>query len=432
MYNIGLLNTISHQRVLNYRKDLEEVMSLARATPAVTTRIHELGHVFDWFDKTFKEKEVEQDKITGYWFDFVNMVLQRYAVLFNAELSAADNLVANFYWRFLKNPALNQVRTSYWEQATPLAFLGRGGAKAYYTLPPTIDRPLAIIHLPRAALSNVWRWTALAHETGHDIFSCIDNLDSELDYLVTSVVERVLLSGSVVYPPVYAALEVNNRTAVVEKTPVQFANTLWSSWLNEVFADLFGLLMCGPSAVATMQELIGFSNLGEWSGEDGPAAHPTPLLRVLMNIAVLRQLGFEADAQALEQRIWSKAAPVARELIWLQPGNVRTIVARASLDSSIALAERVTDAILHTPLLSLNKHSLRQVINFDARDQGIVIALANAIMNAGQLPMLPAGTEPRHMVAAAQLAFNRQPYLAMQIHETVLKLLSTKVSGCWN
>ncbi|SFR00573.1 hypothetical protein [Desulfoscipio geothermicus] len=424
MYDISLLNAISHQRVLNYRKDLEEVMLLARATPSLITRIHELGHVFDWFDRTFKKKEVEQDKITGYWFDFVNMVLQRYAVLFNAELSAADNLVANFFWRFLKNPALNKVRTSYWEQATPLAFLGRGGARAYYTLPPTIDRPLAIIHMPRAALSNVWRWTALAHETGHDIFFCIDNLGNELDYLVTSVVEKVLLSGSVLYSPVYAALKVNNRTVVVEKTPVQFASTLWSSWLNEVFADLFGLLMCGPSAVATMQELIGFNNVGGWYGINSPSSHPTPLLRVLMNISVLRRLGFEDDAQALEQRIWSSSAPVPRELIWLQKGNGKTIVARASLDSSIALAERVTDAILHTPLSSLNKHSLRQIINFDARDQGLIIILADAIMNAGHLQVLPAGTEPRHLVAAAQLAFNRQPFLAMQIHETVLKLLS--------
>lgn len=425
MYKIDLLNTISQQRVLNYRKDLEEVMQLARVTHSVLLRIHELGHVFDWFDRTFKIKEVEQDKITGYWFDFVNMVLQRYAVLFNDELSAADNLVANFFWRFLKSPALNQVRTSYWEHATPLTFLGRGGAKAYYTLPPTIDRPLAIIHMPRAALNNVWRWTALAHETGHDIFSCIDNLKSELNYLITSVVEKVLLSGSVVLPPVYAAIKINNRTVVVDKTPVQFAGTLWSNWLNEVFADLFGLLMCGPSAVATMQELIGFSNVGVWYGVDGPASHPTPLLRVLMNIAVLRRLGFEADAQALEQRIWSSSAPVPRELIWVESGNGNTIVARASLDSSLALAEQVIDAILHTPLLSLNNYSLRQVINFDVRDQGIIIFLADAILNSSYLAVVPAGTEPRHLVAAAQLAFDCRPYLAMQIHETVLKLLAS-------
>lgn len=419
MYDISFLNTISRVRTLHYRRDLDEVLQLARATPALAKYLPEMGDVINWFDRALSNESNNREELNGYWFDFVNMVLQRYAVIFDVELSAADKLVANFFQRFLYNPVLkNHVRLSYRDNVTPLVFLGRGGPRVYYTLPPSVHRPLAFIHLPRAALNNVWRWTVLAHETGHDVFFCIDNLARDLNLLVSSVVTDALLSGLVTYTPVHASFKVNNSPVVMEKTPEQFAVSLWVSWINEIFADLFALLMCGPSTVVSMQDMIGFSHVGLWHGVQGPDSHPVPLIRNLMNLSVLRQLGFTNEAKTLEGRLIAHG-PVAGELVWLQGGRVE--VARAGLDNTLALANKVTDAMLHVPLPSLNNHALRDIINFDHRDQAIVYALVDFLANGYSAP---GEYEPRHLAAAAQLAFNTQPYHAEKIHSKVLQLLS--------
>lgn len=409
MRDIDLLNNISNARTSNYHKDLIDILILARATPSLASRLYEIEQVTEWFRKVFAGGLKEED-LTGYWFDFVNMVMQRYSLLFSDELSAADNLVANFYWRFLENPALNSVGVTYQENVTPLVFLGKGGAQAYYTLPTAVKRPLAIIHMPRAALNNVWRWTVLSHETGHDIFFCINNLAGEIKALVTYVVERELSLRGRPYITGRSALEVNGPAEMEH-----FGVLLWRAWVNEIYADVFSILMCGPAFIYTMQELVGFDNVGEW--KNGPDEHPLPLVRNFINIMALRQLGLAGEADRLERRVRLYAPPV-RELIWVD--SQKRIAARASLDIMLLLAERVTDAILHTPLISLNNHSLRQIINFNPEDLEIIMLLANSLID--KMPP-PAIFEARHLVAAAQLAFEKQPFLAEKIHGNTLNFL---------
>lgn len=417
MYSIELLNNVSRVRTLHYRSDLEEIYLLASATPSLTHHLPELREVINWFDNVFSAN-ISHEELTGYWFDFVNMVLQRYAVLFTVELSAADNLVRNFFRRFFNVPALSNIRVSYRENVTPLVFLGRGGRRSYYTLPPTIHRPLAIIHLPRAAMNNVWRWTVLAHETGHDVFFSVDNLPAEMELLVAAIVEEAVSKGMPGLPPVNAVLVVNGLPVVVEMSLARFVVSVWRRWVNELFADLFSLLMCGPASVLTMQELVGFNAVGVWDGLHGPGLYPVPVLRNMANLHALRHIGFAGHAELLEQRMHAHVR-VPGELVWLHEGRVE--VARTSLPGMMKLAERVVDAMLHTPLPSLNNHSLRDLINFEPRDQDIVSQLALAVTGSGPVPP---HAEPRHLASAAQVAFVDQPYRADDIHRNVINLLS--------
>ncbi|KJS72459.1 MAG: hypothetical protein JL56_13115 [Desulfotomaculum sp. BICA1-6] len=417
MYDIELLNRITRIRTLHYRRDLDEIYLLAKSTPSLTRHLPELQEVINWFDGIFST-DIKHEELTGFWFDFANMVLQRYAVLFTTELSAADNLVRNFFHRFFMAPGLSQIKTSYRENVTPLVFLGRGGRKAYYTLPPTIHRPLAIIRLPRAALNNVWRWTVLAHETGHDVFSSVGGLAREMDVLVASTVNQAAASGYLCLPPVNAVIEGNGAPVVLEMSPGQFAVSLWSRWVNELFADLFSILMCGPACVLTMQELLGFNSVGNWHGLQGPDAHPVPIFRNMINLRVLHRIGFISDAGLLERRMGCYVYSPS-EIIWLHEEKVEVV--RVNLVEMLKMADIVVDAMLHTPLQSLNNHSLRQIINFDAQDQVIVSQMAMAVI--GEAPVA-VNAEARHLAAAAQIAFVEQPYQADDIHNNVLKLMS--------
>ncbi|MFZ5643521.1 MAG: hypothetical protein ACOY46_08015 [Bacillota bacterium] len=418
MYEIDLLNYITYQRSVHNKKDLHEVLLLAKTTPGLVNHLPMIDDVIIWFDWAFSNY-ANTDEINWFWFDFVNMVLQRYAGLFDVELSAADNLVSNLFWRFFKSPLLNNIHTSYGNNAIPLVFLGRGGARSYYTLPPTLHRPLAIIHLPRAALNNVWRWNILAHETGHDIFFCVEDLSREISALTASVAYDALRLGIVKYPPVSAFLEVNGRPTQIHITEEQFVIFLWEMWANEIFADLFSVLMCGPASVFTLQEVIGFGAEGPWHLVSGPDSHPLPLLRNLLNISFLRHLGFTDYSQMLEHRLLLRTGGQLQDLRWVFNG--RTEIARVNINQFIPLLDLVTSALLNTPLKSLNNHSLRQIANFSYEDQAIVDFLVNVILRGGSPSPK---TEARHLVAAAQLAFVGFPGSSDLVHSRVIHMLA--------
>ncbi len=417
MYDTDLLKQVTNNRTLSFRKDLDEVFLLAEGTPSLANSLPLIDDVINWFDRAFKSN-ANTNEMNGYWFDFVNMVLQRYAVLFEVELSAADKLVKNLFQRFFNSRSLKGIRMSYRYDVAPVVFLGRGGTRSYYTLPPTLHRPLAIIHLPRAALNNVWRWNVLAHETGHDVFFCVENLAREMEALAATVAVDALRAGKADYPPISTVLKINGRLTPIEMTREQFTVSLWSKWTNELFADLFAILMCGPSTVFTMQEMIGFGSVGSWHGVQGPDPHPLPVLRNLINITFMRQLGFSYHAHIIERRML-RHNPNIRDAKWVFNGV--TEVTRIKLGQLMPMIELITTAMLNYPLQSLNNHSLREVINFNFYDQAMVDALVDAA--AGDT-IPPQGAEPRHVVAAAQLAFVFNPYQADKIHNNLINFLS--------
>ena len=416
MYDTSLLKQVTNNRTLSFRKDLNEIFLLAEATPSLANSLPLIDDVINWFAMAFKSN-ANTNEMNGYWFDFVNMVLQRYAVLFEVELSSADKLVKNLFQRFLNSTSLKGIRMSYRYNVAPVVFLGRGGARSYYTLPPTLHRPLAIIHLPRAALNNLWRWNVLAHETGHDVFFCVDDLAREMDALVASVAVDALRAGKADYPSISTVLKVNGRLTPIEMTREQFTVSLWSKWTNELFADLFAILMCGPATVFTMQEMIGFGFVGSWHVVHGPDPHPLPVLRNLINLAFLRQLGFSYHAQMLEGRMM-RHNPNVRDVKWVFNGT--TEVTRIKLTQFMPMIELITKAMLNYPLQSMNNHSLREVVNFNFHDQAVVDALVDA--SVGDI-IPPQGAEPRHVVAAAQLAFAFNPYQADKIHNNLINFL---------
>jgi len=82
---------------------------------------------------------------------------------------------------------------------------------------------------------------------------------------------------------------------------------------------------------------------------------------------ILKHLGFLDYAQVLEHRLLLKTGGQLQDLRWVFNG--RTEIVRVSLSQFIPLLDLITSVLLNTPLMSLNNHSLHEIINFSKEDQ---------------------------------------------------------------
>src|SRR2546423_1162544 len=138
-----------------------------------------------------------------------------------------------------------------------------------------------LIMLPQHRLDNVWALSSVLHEVSH-------NLQADLglwDEMPGHVYRRLTTEGGI--PPNVA--QVGDR------------------WHKEMMADMFALLLGGPAAVESLMDVVGrapastvkFNPMG---------VHPTPYLRVLISLILLRRMGFEKMAADL-RRVWLRLYP---------------------------------------------------------------------------------------------------------------------------
>ncbi|WP_037309757.1 hypothetical protein [Amycolatopsis orientalis] len=141
-----------------------------------------------------------------------------------------------------------------------------------------VDRlPIPVIALPEQAVREGWWVVLAAHETGHHVLHDLD-------------------------------LGVPVRQALREAVPRDLAAN-WVAWHNEVFADVFSLLMVGPAAAWAIDELQYGPREGMSLASGG---YPPPLVRLALLGETLKALGAPAgipcaaDAAAVED---AKTAP---------------------------------------------------------------------------------------------------------------------------
>ena len=84
----------------------------------------------------------------------------------------------------------------------------------------------------------------------------------------------------------------------------------WSTWHKEVYADLIGILLIGPSYVASIMDVVGrpANSVAQFSKG---AVHPTPYLRILINTMLLRLIGFDQEATRYEKTMLSNTSQTA-------------------------------------------------------------------------------------------------------------------------
>lgn len=225
--------------------------------------------------------------------------------------------------------------------------------------------PFPLVQLPYHRLVNPWTLGAVLHEISHNLQS-----DLGLGRSVPRAVALRLLRGGV------------DRSVTM----------IWTRWNREMFADMSALLLGGPQIVGSLMDVIG----------RGPATvlsfnprgvHPTPYFRMLINLELLRRMGFPEEA-AQYCKAWARIYPNSAA------GNIPPAML-ASFRKACALA---VDAMCFQPFDTLGKRSLAQVIQFSRKEQQMIEEAARR---------LSAGVDPgiipeRFLIGAARFALTQR------------------------
>jgi hypothetical protein len=225
--------------------------------------------------------------------------------------------------------------------------------------------PFPLVQLPYHRLVNPWTLGAVMHEVSH-------NLQTELG-----------LSKDV---PRNVALRLLNAGL-----PKKVAS-VWARWNREMFADMSALLLGGPGIVGSLMDVVGRAPKAVF-GFNARGVHPTPYLRTLISVELLRRMGFPEEAEQY-RRAWTRLYPNPRA------GSIpEAMIATFSQACPLAV-----DTMCYQPYRSLGDKSLAQVIRFAKKDQQMIEEAARR---------LAAGVDPgiipeRFLIGATRFALDHQ------------------------
>jgi hypothetical protein len=225
--------------------------------------------------------------------------------------------------------------------------------------------PFPLVQLPYHRLVNPWTLGAVMHEVSH-------NLQTELG--LAKDVPRAIARRF---------LEAGFGRAVT---------SVWVRWNREMFADMSALLLGGPEVVGSLMDVVGRAPAMVFHFNPR-GVHPTPYLRTLISVELLRRMGFTNEAEHY-RRAWSR--------IYSSP-RAGTIP-RAMLESFPEASSLAVDTMCFRPYKSLGNKSFAQVVRFQEKDQQMVEEAARR-MAAGVDP----GIIPeRFLIGASRVALNRR------------------------
>jgi hypothetical protein len=166
----------------------------------------------------------------------------------------------------------------------------------------------------------------VAHEVGHDVESDF-NLTADLTQAVNNAMEA-------------AHTDEDHRPA-------------WRAWLGEIFADIYGVLSCGPAFVQSLLDFLASDpEQTARASQTGPDwdLYPTDYLRVLINVEALDATAFKEERQQLLDQ-WTE------------------IYKSHSMPDYVKDIPVIVKAIIDGPYTAFRGTSLKQLISFSAADQ---------------------------------------------------------------
>lgn len=253
----------------------------------------------------------------------------------------------------------------------PFTYMETGGTPSTFRRGVVLTRlgrrknPFPVIQLPYHRLQNPWSLGAIHHEVSHNI---------QNDLGLWEVVPRRIVPRL--------------REAGI---PLDVAR-VWARWHKEIWADLCGLLLGGPALVTSLMGVVARSPRATL-GFNAEGVHPTPYLRVLINLELLRRLGFTDEAAAFD-RLWRRLYPRP------DAGNIPPSML-ATFPRANGL---VVDTICFQPYAQLGGRRLADIVRFRPAHQAMVAEAAGRIARGIDPGIIPA----RFLVGAARWALARQ------------------------
>jgi hypothetical protein len=202
------------------------------------------------------------------WGYFRNKLEQRFVPHFAGSLLAMDLTSQECYRTVMDKAELLGVQKRQLRDY-PLTFF-----QEEYASPVTWPRnvpeskldhrtlPIPIVGLPWDHQRSTWEFLSLHHEVSHDIDTDLGDLSSEIATILVSALEE-------------------------DKVPSERV-AIWHKWMPEIFADFLGILLGGPAFVRFLANFLAVTAeyvCGLTEGE-----HPTPFLRILLNVDFVKAL----------------------------------------------------------------------------------------------------------------------------------------------
>ena len=206
-----------------------------------------------------------------------------------------------------------------------------------------------------------------------------------------------------------------NRTAVQVRslrfTRVPAVARIYGLWHKEIFADLAALLLGGPAAAWGMAIFLAHPPPRVLTFRPG-SAHPTGFLRILIQIEMLRRMGFAAHAARLER-------------VWRRLYNPRSYprMPQILIGTAAGLVPQIVDEIAFQTRRNLAHRALVDIIPFRAGDEEGIREGAQRLIE-GRTPS--AGLPPRHLVSAASYALASGRVRPRPLAERVIAWLTAR------
>ena len=225
--------------------------------------------------------------------------------------------------------------------------------------------PFPLVQLPYHRLVNPWTLGAMLHETTHNLQS-----DLGLSRDIPRAIAQTLLEADI---------------------PKNVAK-IWTRWNREMFADLSAVLLGGPEIVASLMDVVGRAPDVVFAYNDrGP--HPTPYLRTLINVELLRRIGFVEESERY-RRAWTSIYPRP------DPGAMPE-----GLIESFPTACRIAvDAMCFRLYPSLGDKSYAATIRFGEKERQMTEEAAKRLAAGVDPGIIPA----RFLIGAARIALDRK------------------------
>jgi hypothetical protein len=364
-------------KLIEMSRWVEAAAAAARREPT-TSRLHVL----------LKRKQVMGNRVLyveGIWDFYFDLFIQRLST-FGERLRSVDRICANCYEDLYVGLGTAQPTPS----LLPFSYANSGFSPATFRRGVPIMRlrrnpnPFPLIMLPQHRLDNVWALSSILHEVSH-------NLQADLglwEEIPARIYQRLTIEG---------------------KIPADVAR-VWAQWHKETMADMFALVLGGPAAVESLMDVVGRSpsSTVQFSGM---SVHPTPYLRTLINLILLRRMGFEKMAADLT-RVWQRLYPK------VTPNDIPA----EFMKTFYPAAEMVVDTMVFQPYRQFGNKSLAQAIPFGPQQMAMV-ELAGRRLAIGQDP----GTIPvRFMISAARFALDQQLAAPQTITDNFYRILGRR------
>jgi hypothetical protein len=323
--------------------------------------------------------------LEGIWDFYFDMFVQRLSA-FGERLRAIDRIAVGCYEKVYVG--LGSARPM--PSLLPFSYADSGFSP--YTIRRNVPMQklrhnpnlFPLIVIPQHRLDNVWALSSVLHEVSH-------NLQADLglwEVMPAQIYQRLTTEGKI--PPEIAKV--------------------WAQWHKEMMADMFALVLGGAAAIESLMDVVGRGRHATLAFSP-MSAHPTPYLRVLINLILLRRLGLQSMADDLT-RVWQR----------LYPRVSANDIPPQFMKTFYPAAELAVDTMVFQPYPQFGNKSMAQVVDFGPA-QLELIQQAGRRLAKGEEP----GTIPvRLMISAARFALDSRLAKPQTITDNFYRILGRR------